>query len=252
MDLQLIDTQIGFGGATPGHAETVTATQVIDEMRRLDISQALVRITPEALDSDLWLSNTKLYAACAEHPKRLIPCPVVVPNAALDAGPEEIQLSDHIRRGARAVCVRPQTDCWSLAPWVCDRLFQALEAHRLPTLCLMQNGFTLEEIGQLSARYPRVPLLFSVDTYRNLRTLLPLLRTFGNVHLLIGSIYTYHAGLEQLVAEVGAERLLFGTGFPAAEAMAAITQLTYADISAAARRQIGAENFTRLVQGVVA
>lgn len=248
--LRLIDAQCGFGGAVPGQAKITTAAELVAEMDRLTIAQALVRITPEALDSDPWRSNERLYAACAEHPGRLLPCPVMMPNGARDAGPEEEQLDAHLRRGARAVCLRPQPDSWILAPWASGPLFAALAARLVPAICLAQNGFSLEAVAELAGRHPDLPVVFSVDSYRTLRTLLPLLRTFPNAQLLIGPLYTYHAGLEQLVVEVGPERLLFGSGFPVAEAMAAVTQLTYADLPAAARRRIGAENLERLLRGV--
>ena len=83
-----------------------------------------------------------------------------------------------------------------------------------------------------------------------LRMLLPLMKTFANVYLAIGSDYTAHRGIEQFVATVGAKRLLFGTGFPEAESMSAVTQLMYAEISAEQKRLIGAGNLKRLISEI--
>ena len=47
--------------------------------------------------------------------------------------------------------------------------------------------------------------------------------------------------------DVGADRLLFGTGFPDAEGMMAITQLMYADLADEQKRLIGAGNLERLI-----
>jgi len=43
---------------------------------------------------------------------------------------------------------------------------------------------------------------------------------------------------------------LFGSGYPAAEPMAAITQLAYAEIPDDARRKIGVGNLDRLMEGI--
>ena len=80
--------------------------------------------------------------------------------------------------------------------------------------------------------------------------MLPLLATFHNVYLSIGSNYTVHKGIEQFVEKVGAGRLLFGTGYPDVEPMMAVALLMYADIPEDARQHIGAGNFERLIGGI--
>ncbi|MBN2452480.1 MAG: amidohydrolase family protein, partial [Lentisphaeria bacterium] len=86
--------------------------------------------------------------------------------------------------------------------------------------------------------------------YRSHRTLLPLLRSFPNTFLSIGSNFTAHRAVEWYARHLGAERLLFGTGLPEAEPGAAIGQLLFADIPEGDRRAIGAENARRLSHGV--
>ena len=55
---------------------------------------------------------------------------------------------------------------------------------------------------------------------------------------------------DRFVATVGAERLLFGTGFPEAESMSAVTQLMYAEISDEQKRLIGAGNLKRVISEI--
>ena len=57
-------------------------------------------------------------------------------------------------------------------------------------------------------------------------------------------------GFERASQRVGAERVLFGTGFPVSEPMAAVAQLMYADISDHDRAMIGAGNLANLVEGI--
>ena len=249
MTLPLFDAQSGFGGATPGVPEVVSAAELREEMRRVEIARALVRITPETLDLDVAAANEALLAACAPDPA-LTPCPAVLPASGGDFPPEPEQVAGLIARGARAVWIRPEHDHWLLAPWHSGPLFAALEQRRLPVLCL-QRLVRLPEVADLAARHPALPLILAELSYRDQRTYLPLLERFPNVSLALGAPYSVHGGIEQLVARAGAGRLLFGSGFPLAEPLAAIAQLMYAEISAGDKQRIGTGNLEALVEGVV-
>ena len=248
MTVRLFDVQTGFGGLVKGEAVPVAAEEWLDEMERLDIDRALARTAPDEQERDVPGANAILFAACAGH-ERLVPCPVVVPNTADDLAPEAEQAADAIARGAGAAWIRPAKDGWVLRDWSCGALFRALEGRRLPAFCLLRD-VTFEQLGELAGTYRELPFLLAGVAFREQRIILPLLETFPNVHLSIGNRYTTHAGLEQLVARIGADRLLFGTGFPESEAMMAVTQLMYAAIPECDKAKIGAANFERLMEGI--
>ncbi len=119
----------------------------------------------------------------------------------------------------------------------------------MPVYCL-ESEIGLLQVGDLAGRFPALPLIVAGVHYRQQRILLPLLETFPSVYLSLGNCYTIHRGIEELVAMVGPERLLFGTGFPESEPLAAVTQLMYADLSDDERRLIGAANMRRLISEV--
>lgn len=246
--MELFDVQTGFGGAAKGSSDVVGPDELVAEMARLDIARGLVRIAPDDLVTDVQAANDELEAACQAR-TGLVPCPILVPNGGGDLPPEEDQIGRALTQGAGAVSLRPKQDYWDLADWCCGTLLAALEASRLPAYCL-GDRFSFEEIAGLARRYPDLPVIVAGIQYRSHRILLPLLETFPNVHVSIGSNYTVHRGLETLVERLGADRFLFGTGFPAVEPMAAVSMLVYADISDDARQAVGAGNLDRLVQGV--
>lgn len=244
----LFDVQCGFGGAAPGAPESLGAQDILREMRRLAIGRALVRMTPESMETDIPFSNRKLYAACRGR-KALVPCPVVAPNTARDLPTEEAQVEAAIRRGAGAAWIRPGPDGWLTAEWASGRIFAALEERRLPLICL-ERLVGVADLADLARRHPELPLILAEVGYRANRVLIPLLERFPNLHLSLGPVYTAHRGIEQFVEIAGADRLLFGSGWPDAEAMAAVTQLAYAEISEPDRRRIGAGNLQRLIAEV--
>jgi len=248
MSIELFDVQCGFGGARAGDPAVVSAEALLREMGRLHISAALTRRVPDDRLEDVPASNAVLYAARDEHPS-LIPCPVVVPSRGGSLPPEHAQVAAHVAQGCGAVSIRPAKDYWDLAPWVCHRLFDALQERNMPVFCLASD-VSLVQVGDLAGRFPSLPIIVAGVHYRQQRILLPLLETFPGVHLSLGNCYTVHRGIEELVAKIGPERLLFGTGFPESEPMTAITQLMYADLTDDDRRLIGAANLRRLISEV--
>ncbi len=248
MDIRLIDCQSGFGGVTPGTRNSVPAAAVITAMSDLRIARALVRITPEKMDTDIVLSNEKLAEACRVHPE-LIPCPVVQPACMGDLPGETEQADACIRLGAKAVVIRPAQDGWLPTPWMADRLFSALQERRLPVVCL-ERYVSHEMVASLAALYPALPLILAQQGYRSQRTLMALLTAFPNLLLSLGNNYCVHGGIEQICRTLGAHRLLFGTDFPHAEPLGAITYLLYSAVSGEEKQLIGAVNFETLAKGV--
>lgn len=248
MSIALFDVQTGFGGPVKGETETVTAGDLLDQLDRLEIAGALVRTVPDDVLYDAVDANDEIFDVCEAH-EELVPCPILIPNGGYDLPSETEQVADAIARGAGAACLRPRADRWELDEWCSGNLLRALEQRRLPAFC--ENGkFELRDVASVAGRYPALPIILAGLQYLQQRSVVPLLETFPNVYLAIGSNYVVYQGLELLVDKVGPERLLFGTGFPKAEAMAAVTMLVYADIPDEAKRLIGAGNFQRIIEGI--
>lgn len=243
----LFDACCGFGGKVPGMRAAVSAEELAGEMARLSIERALVRTAPEELDSDTAATNAALMKACDDL-AGLVPCPVVIPDAAGETMGEQ-QPAWLIGHGAGAVCIRPERDYWALSEWACGGLLAALEDRNVPVFCKEQE-VPLEQVADLARRHPRLPIILAGVGYRCLRVVVPMLENFANVHLALGWAFSLNRGIEELTRRLGADRLLFGTGFPETEPAAAVTQLMYADISHDERALIGSGNLERLVGGI--
>jgi uncharacterized protein len=246
--IPLFDAQAGFGGLAKGQTVELPLGDLLQDMETLSIGRALVRVLPDDQECNVPESNAMLFETCDAR-EALAPCPIVIPNSAYDLPSESAQVAEAVSHGAGAAWVRPQADTWVLSDWACGALFRELEAARLPVYTL-QRDFSPEQIGNLAGRYPDLPFIYSGLGYRDQRALIPLAEAFSNVHLAIGHRFSVHCGIELFVRQVGAERILFGTGFPECEAGMAITQLMYADISDADKSKIGCENMLRLMEGI--
>jgi predicted TIM-barrel fold metal-dependent hydrolase len=246
--IELVDIQAGFGGLAPGVREAFSAEQLVAQLRRHRIAQAVVRITPEAQDFDLCRSNQRLYEQAARFPE-LLPCPIAIPAACGDVPDAEAQVADALRHGAPAVILRPGPDRWEPEPWVVGALLEVLATHRLPVLCL-ERLVPTASVARWAGMAPEVPFIIAETAYGRDRTLLPLLREFPNTYLSIGNNFTAHRGLEFYVSQVGASRLLFGTGLPDSEPGAAIGQLVFAELTETDRQLVGSGNLRRLQEGI--
>ena len=252
MTVELIDVQCSCGGYAAHQRQTIPVTEVLSSMDRLSISGALLHIaagTQSELDIDPPHTNDRLYDFCRTD-ARLVPCPIVLPAWGDDLPPERDQVDACIRAGAAAVRLRPARDGWNLADWCAKPLFAALCERRMPAWC-GDGEWPFAAVADAAGRYPEVPFIITGVPYREQRSLVALLSSFKNIYCSIGSNYTVHEGIEQIVRRLGAGQLLFGTGFPNVEPAMAVAQLMYAGIDEADKALIGAGNFRRL-QGSIA
>jgi hypothetical protein len=246
--IELFDAQAGFGGARRGQRWVPSAEELLGIMERQSVGRALVRTEFDEMDRTPVFTNRLLYEAC-ERNKCLVPCPSVLPGANGDLPSEEEQVEELLAHGSGAVTIRPDQDGWSLAEWCAGRLLRLLEERRIPVLC-RQSAIGADALADLAGRHPGLPLVVFQVGYRFQRMLVMLMEAFPNVYLATGSPYSVHMGLETMTARFGQERLLFGGGFPYSEPMAAITMLTYSDLSDGEKRLVGAGNLDRLIGGI--
>jgi predicted TIM-barrel fold metal-dependent hydrolase len=246
--IELFDAQTGFGGGRRGRTWVPTLEELLEHMDRLSVARALVRTEFEEMDRDAMFSNRLLYEACAQH-ECLVPCPTVLPTGHGDVPPEREQIDELIAHGGVGATLRPGRDGWSTAEWCAGTLLGLLEERRIPALC-RNSALGFEAVADLAGRHPELPIVMFHLGYRSQRILVSLMKAFGNVYLAVGSPYSVHQGIESMTGHVGAERLLFGTGFPYAEPMASITMLTYSDLGDADKQLVGSGNLERLIGGI--
>ena len=246
--IELFDAQAGFGGARRGQPWVPAAEELLGIMDRLSVARALVRTEFEEMDSNPMSSNQVLYEACARD-ESLVPCPAVLPVGHGDVPPEQEQIEEMLAYGSAAAVLRPELDGWSTAEWCAGTLLRLLEERRIPVLC-RQSAVGFDTVANIAGRHPRLPIVVFQISYRFQRTLVPLMAAFPNVYVAVGSPYSVHMGLESMAARVGAERLLFGSGFPFSEPMASVTMLTYSELGDADKKLVGSGNLDRLIGGI--
>jgi len=221
---------------------TVDADSLAEEMRRLGVGRALVRHTWGWL-YDPREGNRKLLEDIRGR-EGWFPCFAASPL------PEDIGALDDFlalmrHRGGAAVSLYPHSQHFSLSRWGAGELLDALSGARIPLLLELQET-TWEEVADVLAGWPALPVVVTRTGYRVLRYLLPLLRRYPNLH--VDTAYLGdNLALEYLVGSFGAERILFGTGTPQVDGAGAVARISMSSLSDQDKQQIAAGNAERLL-----
>uniref|UniRef100_UPI00262BE200 amidohydrolase family protein n=1 Tax=Haloactinopolyspora sp. TaxID=1966353 RepID=UPI00262BE200 len=155
--------------------------------------------------------------------------------------------------------LHPSTDAsahrFLLADWVVGPLLDELAQAGIP-LALDFHLFRRAEppwqvLHELLRDHPELKVILMEIQGRNNRTLYPLLERHHNVYVQTAG-FNVHRGIEDFVERFGAERMVFGSGYPERSMGAARFHLETADISAADKQRIAAGTLRSLLPADVA
>lgn len=229
---------------------------LLARMDELGIARALVSHTL-AWQNAPDVGNPLLIDAIAGQP-RLEPCWGVLPGEPESWAGGEASLCEALaHHRVRAVRLYPRDQVYPLTEWLAGDLLAALAERRylvlldvdqvvLPTGLFDVDPAGWNQVAWLCQTYPDLAVLLTRVGYRALRVLLPLMRACPNLFIDL-SYFATHQGVEAVVAQLGAERLVFGTSQPLVDGGGAVTRLQYADLTPAQRELIAHGNLERLL-----
>lgn len=246
--IELFDCNVRLGVPNrhvPGRPTTVP--EILEELSRLSITGALVRHRL-ALEEGPAPANTRILDELESVPT-LRPTWSLLGEATRETGQAAETVDEMIRRGVRAVWLYPKTLLFTLRDWCAGGLLSALEARRVPVF-MPFDEVDLDEVAEVLTRHPQLDVVLCNVNYRSNRRLYPLLCRHVRLHVDLGAPHALCGFVEEVVGRFGAERLLFGSGWPEHEIGPAVSYLLYADISEQDKQRIGAGNLTTLLEGV--
>jgi predicted TIM-barrel fold metal-dependent hydrolase len=218
---------------------------LIREMDTAGVEEALVFHTV-ARDSDPVTGNRMLLDEIAGN-DRLHPVWVVLPHHTGEMPVPGELLKDIAENGVRAVRMYPtgNSQGFSLADWNAGALLGALAEAAVPLMLDIEIA-GWESVADILKRYTTLPLIVVDANYRHNRFSYPLFEQYDNFHLELSR--HFGAGIiEDIVARFGSERLLFGTNMPQYTGSAAVSLLTYSEVSRADKENIAGDNLRRLL-----
>lgn len=248
--LRLFDCNASFGRPMIRplrYAET--AEDLLREMDFYGIEEALVFHSRQRDDSPV-VGNEILREEIEGH-QRLHGTFMVLPPQTGELGTPEEMIERMRSKNIRAFRAFPSEHKYLMTKTALGRLYEVMVERNIPLFISMK-----ESCGGISGWYliekilSDVPDLTLVVTehgsWGHDRFFRPLIEKYENLYLEI-SRYELDGGIRDFCAEYGAERLLFGTGYPQWNPGGPILMLAQADITRREREKIARENLVRIL-----
>src|SRR5690606_29183441 len=134
---------------------------------------------------------------------------------------------------------------YELIDIVVGPLMRALAARTIP-LFIDITQIRRSEVLDLCAHSPERPVIVTNLHYTHKRNLFAGFAHYPNLHAEISGYHVHH-GLEEVCAEFGPNRLIFGTRLPTFTPSSALAMVRYADLGPEEQRAIAGDNLRRLL-----
>jgi len=126
--------------------------------------------------------------------------------------------------------------------------FEELSERKVPLMLSLERGVSWDNIYSLMSEFPKLTcIVCDIGVWGQDRRLWPLLEKYRNLMVETSLLSLGEFMLEATVEEFGAERIVFGTGFPSHAHQAAMLQLVHAEISEKDKQKIASRNIERVI-----
>jgi hypothetical protein len=225
-----------------------TVAELLVEMDRAGVEKALVWHIAQH-DASPQTGNQLLAEAIQPHPC-LVGCWTVLPNQAREFPPPLAFFQQ--MRAAHVVALRvfPDSHRFLVNAVSMGDLLEPMVARRIPLFVSLRRGMDWRAIYALLAEFPElVCVICDHGCWGMDRMFRPLLERYPHVYVDTAQ-YLLDGGLEALVADYGAGRLLFGSGFPESYFGGMMLALRHAQLPDEARIAIAGGNLERILAEV--
>jgi predicted TIM-barrel fold metal-dependent hydrolase len=213
--------------------------EFVELMDRVGVTQACVGVFQGLLYGDVRPANDWLAEACSQHPDRLIAQAITNPNF-----PKwEADLDEALHMGFTGIRLYPNYHCYELADQCASELIDAAAQHsllvaihlrmydeRLHQPRCMVPPVDVTQIGDLVAREAEVPIILCNIKAAEITAIKDGICASENLYVEISNLEGT-GGVEKLIAQVGADSILFGTHAPYQYIDAALLKMRESEIS---------------------
>ncbi|MBN1874677.1 MAG: amidohydrolase family protein [Anaerolineae bacterium] len=244
--MEFFDCNVFFGLPSQRPLSPVpTVEKLLAEMDRAGVEKALVWHIVQH-DASPQVGNDLLTDAIFDQP-RLVGCWTILPNQAHEFPSPTIFFRQMQAANIAALRIFPDTHRYlanavSMGDWL-----EAMVAHRIPLFVSVRRGMTWNAVYTLLADFPDlICVICDHGCWGMDRMFRPLLERYPNVYIDTAQ-YLLDGGIESLVTDYGAQRLLFGSGFPESYFGGMMMALKHAQIPDTAKIAIAGGNLERIL-----
>ena len=226
-----------------------TAAALLGQMDRSGVSKALVWHVAQRDYSEV-AGNKLLADALAGQGSRLAGCWSILPVHTHELPAPDEFFAQMAGANVRALRAFPRLHRFMLRNEVFGEMLQAMAARRIPLMLSVAGGATWEDVYDMMAEFPElVCIVCDVGSWGPDRLFRPLIERYPNVCVEI-SEYILDYGIDDLVHNYGSRRLLYGSGFPAADHGGMMLALKHAEIEEDQKEDIASKNIERILGAV--
>ncbi|MBN1345177.1 MAG: amidohydrolase family protein [Phycisphaerae bacterium] len=245
-DLAFFDANAFIGRPATGiPSPAPTAGDLLAEMDHNGIDRALVWHVAQ-LDYAPTIGNRMLADEIAPH-DRLIGCWTLLPCSLPEfPKPDELIASMKDAR-VRALRVFPERHRYLLRREVFGPVLDVMLQRRIPLILSVERGNPWQAIYDLLERMPELVCIVSdYGCWGADRWFRPLLDHYEHVYVDLAD-YLLDGGIEALVADYGASKLLYGSGFPIQYPGGMMMAIRHAEIGEEDKQAITSGNLDRVL-----
>ena len=227
-------------------APVPTASGLVSAMDRNGVEKALVWHIAQHDDSPQ--SGNRLLADGIRDQPRLTGCWTILPNQTREFPSLPVFFRQMREARVRALRFFPGShrflaNAVSMGDWL-----EALVERRIPLLLSLRRGVEWRDVYALLAEFPDlVCVVCDHGCWGEDRMFRPLLERYPNVYVDTAQ-YLLDGGLEAVVADYGARRVLYGSGFPESYMGGMMMALKHARLPEEAKMAIAGGNLERLLE----
>ena len=247
-DLYDVNLFIGCPSVKGTFTPVSSTSELLEELDEHNIKKALVWHIAQYHVSPV-IGNELLSKAISES-ERLLGCWTILPPQTGEVINESFFL-DMKRNRIFALRAFPRSHNFLLNHTVFGDFLSEVSNRKVPLIFSLERGIQWEDIYNLLKDFPRLTcILCDIGIWGVDRYTWPLLESYPNLYLETSLLSLEAGGIESVVKRFGAERLLFGSGFPQRYFEASILQLLHSDISDSDKEKIAYKNLERLIEEI--
>ncbi len=231
--IEITDAHVHMGPYHKFYIPENTAQGMLRVMDHLHISQSCVS-SHLAISGDWYTGNRQTAQAVAAHPERFIGHVVVSPNEP-ELAKEELQRAFD-EWGFRGIKLVPDTHLQPIGSQGYRPVFEFAAQRRCLVLVHTYHGSRFDDpqlFGEVAQRYPEVPILMvhSGALTASFEGAIRLAQEHANLYLDISGSFITGYWIRRMVAEAGAERVIYSSDQPFIDPRYSLGRLLYANLS---------------------
>ena len=240
-------------GLKSGPDDPCRADELLESMDREGIAEALV-LDSLSRQYHPAAGNGRIIETVSGRP-RLHPAWAVLPHGANDEQPSpEEMLRRMEKHRVGALFLFPIQYGFRLCDWTVNSFFESFARLGVPVFINYNDNRNMatdscrwDELVDFCRRWPSLPVILSEFRLRRKnRMLYRALDACENLHVELSGYWLYR-GIEYLVKNWGAERLIFGSNWPHLNQSCSAAAVTMAEVDESDKRLIAGENLRRLI-----